>query len=75
MVFIYPPARLITPALVPLTALADALEILQPCTVGGSGAGRCPRNTLCTGASLHHTTSGHERTGSWQICHSTYETH
>lgn len=55
MVFIYPPARLITPALVPLTALADALEILQPSTVGGNGAGWCPRITLCPSASFHHT--------------------
>ncbi|KAF0047003.1 hypothetical protein F2P81_000636 [Scophthalmus maximus] len=50
-------ARLITPALVPLTALADALEILQPGTVGGSGAGRCAcvvTMAPCAGASFHH---------------------
>lgn len=58
MVFIYPPARLITPALVPLAALADTLEILQPGTIGGSGASHRPHITTCASASFHHTTIG-----------------
>lgn len=35
MVFIYPPARLITPALVLLAALADAFETLWLSAAGG----------------------------------------
>lgn len=60
MVFIYPLARLITPALVPLTALADALEILQPSTVGSSGAGRRSYIILCASATQRHGRSAED---------------
>lgn len=70
MVFIYLPARLIAPALVPLIALADALKVLHLSTVGGNGAGQGIHITLCPNASFHHTTSGLVCSGCWQICYS-----
>lgn len=74
MVFIYLPARLIAPALVPLIALADALKILHLSTVGGNGAGQGIHITLCPNASFHPTTSGLVCSGCWQICYSKKQT-
>lgn len=56
MVFIYPPARLITLPLVPLTALAHAFEFCRP-AFSGSGTGWWPCITLCISDTFTYSSS------------------